>query len=224
MVDVLVVAAHPDDEVLGCGGTLARHAAAGDRVQTIFLADGVASRQGGDDAARERRYAAARQAAQALGCLAPVFLGFPDNRLDQVPLLDVIQALEAQPATAQPRIVYTHFGGDLNVDHVIAHRVALTAFRPLPGSSLRAIYGFQTASSTEWAGIELGPAFRPTRYVGIAEFTSHKQRALQAYAEEMRPFPHARSEIGLEAMARLRGSEVGLPAAEAFTVIREIAP
>ena len=122
-MNVLVVAAHPDDEALGCGGAMARHAAEGDQVHVLFLADGVGARDGaqGASAAVERRAATARNAAEVLGAQPPRFLGLPDNRLDEVALLDVVQAVEAVIAEIEPEIVYTHNGGDPIVDHYIAH-------------------------------------------------------------------------------------------------------
>ena len=221
---VLVIAAHADDEALGCGGTLARHTDNGDEVQVIFLADGVASRgpEAGDTLSMARRHAAAEQAARALGTLPPILLGLPDNRLDSIPLLDIVQSFEARAQAFLPAVVYTHFGGDLNVDHRIAHQATLTVFRPVPGSTVRAIYTFETPSSTEWAGTEIGPPFRPSRYVGIEANWQAKHAALVAYAEEMRPEPHSRSLGAVEALARRRGAEVGLRLAEAFGVVRDI--
>ena len=224
---VLVVAAHPDDEVLGCGGTLARHADAGDPVHILILAEGATSR----DAARNRKGRAkeieqlrdaARAAAQALGAEAPRFGGLPDNRMDSLDLLDVVKVVEQVVAELAPRIVYTHHSGDLNIDHRITHQAVLTACRPLPDSTVRAVYGFETVSSTEWAGPAAGSAFLPARFVGIADHLDAKLRALDCYAGEMRSFPHARSRENVEALARHRGASVGLAAAEAFTVIREV--
>jgi LmbE family N-acetylglucosaminyl deacetylase len=215
---VLALVAHPDDEVLGVGGTLARHAAQGQNVYIAFLADGVGARSG-DKAAAERRAAASRQAAKILGAHPPRFLGFEDQRLDAVELLDIVRKVEALIEEIQPVIVYTHHHGDLNLDHVICQRAVMTACRPLPGSPVRRIYAMEVASSTEWAP---GEVFNPTRFVDVSSMMDIKRRALEAYAEEMRPFPHARSFDALDALARWRGSSVGLTAAEAFAVLREI--
>ncbi|WP_308916534.1 PIG-L deacetylase family protein [Jannaschia sp. LMIT008] len=214
--DVLVVAAHSDDEALGCGGTIARHAGAGDRVRLLFLTDGVGAR--GDGGAAPRRDAA-RAAAAVLGAADVVQLDFPDNRIDAVPLLDVVQAIEG--AAGAPDLIYTHHGGDLNVDHRICHRAVLTAFRPMSGSPVRAILGFEVASSTEWAFGTPDP-FQPQHFVDIAATLDAKMRALDCYAAEMRDFPHPRSARALRALAEWRGASVGLAAAEAFTVIRQI--
>lgn len=222
---VLVVAAHPDDEILGCGGTLARHAQAGDDVHILIVAEGATSRDPGRDTGLRRDElealcSAARQAAVAIGARPPRLLGFPDNRLDTLPLLDVIKGIESVVAAATPEIVYTHHAGDLNVDHRIVHQATVTACRPLPGASVKAIYGFETLSSTEWQSG--GPHFVPQRWVDIEASLDRKLTALRAYESEMRPFPHARSMEAIEALARLRGSSAGLAAAECFMVVREI--
>ena len=219
---VLVVAAHGDDEALGCGGTMARHKAHGDAVHTLLLADGVTSR--GCVADPGLRKAAAAKAAQLLGSEQPRFLGFPDNRLDTVALLDVVQAVEKVVEELYPNIIYTHHGGDLNIDHVITHRAVMTACRPVPNQSVCAIYGFEVQSSTEWGSVDQDNHFRPTRFVEITDQLETKLAALDCYKDEMRAFPHTRSSEAVEALARLRGSQVGLMAAEAFTVLRQVKP
>ena len=222
---VLVVAAHPDDEILGCGGALARHAAGGDTVHVLIVAEGATSRDARrDPAGREAELTAlktaALRAASTIGAEEPRLLGLPDNRLDALPLLDVIKPIEAVAEAVAPEIVYTHHAGDLNVDHRIVHQAVVTACRPLPRSPVRAIYAFETVSSTEWQSA--GDAFRPQRWVDIAPFLHLKLQALEAYAAEMRPFPHARSLEAVEALARVRGAAAGLKAAECFMVVREL--
>lgn len=220
MERVLVVAAHPDDEALGCGGTMARLAAEGATVDVLFLADGVGARGSAPDAAGLERRGMAERAAKALGARAPAFLDFPDNRLDTVPLLDVVTAIERHSRDLRPELVLTHHAGDLNVDHRLCCQAVLTAFRPLPGQSVRAIHGFEVASSTEWAFGAAGPAFSPNLFWDIGDHFAAKLEALRIYAEEMRPFPHARSVEAVEACARWRGASVGVAAAEAFSVLR----
>ena len=227
---VLVVAAHPDDEVLGCGGTSAWHVARGDNVHVLIVAEGATSRGAerdttADAAALSALQDAARGAASALGTEPPLFGGLPDNRLDTVPLLDVVKLVEATAEAVKPQIVYTHHAGDLNVDHQVVARAVATAFRPLPGASARTIYSFETVSSTEWAigQSAASSVFQPTRFVDVSAHLDAKAAALECYAMEMRPFPHARSVEAIEALARVRGASVGLAAAEAFGVCREIA-
>ncbi|WP_368416817.1 PIG-L deacetylase family protein [Falsiroseomonas sp.] len=218
-----MVAAHPDDEVLGCGGTLARHVEAGDTVTVMFLTDGVGARGEGLQSAQRARAAAARSALSILGIGEPVFGTLPDNQIDTVPLLRVAQAVEAVAHGHPPDIVYTHHLGDLNVDHRLAHQAVLTAFRPQPVRARPIILAFETASSTEWQSPSAGLAFMPNWFEAIEAQLPRKLEALAAYAEEMRPWPHARSLVAVEHLARWRGATMGTPAAEAFMLIRRIA-
>ena len=219
-MDILVVAAHPDDETLGCGGTLAAHAQAGDAVTVLFLADGETARD--PSASSEQRYDAARQASVVLGLKEPRFRGLPDNRLDTIPLLDVVMSIEEVLREIRPEIVYTHHGGDLNIDHHVAHRATLTACRPLPGSSVRSVFTFETVSSTEWSPVDQGQAFQPRYFVDVSDTYEAKHTALRCYESEMRPTPHARSLQKTKALAELRGAQCGVPLAEAFGLIRAI--
>ena len=223
---VLVLAAHPDDEVLGCGGTIARLAAGGADVSILILAEGLTSRVGFDPARdqpllnlhRER----ALRAGAILGAREVRFSGFPDQKLDTIPLLDVTHAIEAEIARVVPEIVYTHHGGDLNMDHVIVHRATLTATRPTGGCPVRRLHTYEIASSTEWAFQSFAPVFRPTTFVDITPFLERKVEAMEVYASEARPFPHPRSPQALRAAAHRWGSQAGLHAAEAFQCVREI--
>ena len=218
---ILVVAAHADDEALGCGGTIARHVAEGDTVHVVFLADGVSSRQSAQPDEMDRRLAAAEQARRALGVVATIFLGLPDNRLDGLPLIDVIQPLENVIRQFNPQIIYTHHFGDLNVDHRIAHQAVMTACRPLPECSVEEIYAFEVMSGTEWSSVSLMP-FLPNMFVDISKYLAVKLQALKAYALEMRPAPHSRSMEHMTALAQHRGHCVGVDAAEAFMVMRVV--
>lgn len=223
---VLVVAAHPDDELLGCGATVARHAAGGDVVDTLILAQGVTSRGAhGDEAHRELQElrTAARRAAEVVGANPPHFGELPDNRLDTVALLDVVQIIEEVIADTRPTVIYTHHGGDLNIDHRVAHAAVLTACRPLPGRAVRAVYAFETPSSTEWGASDQDEPFRPDRFHDVSAHLETKLRALACYESEMRGWPHARSHEAVEALAKHRGATVGLEAAEAFRVLRQLA-
>jgi LmbE family N-acetylglucosaminyl deacetylase len=226
--NVLVVAAHPDDEVLGCGGTIARHVSEGDRVEVVFFTDGVGSRHpaenSGSEAEQLVRSDSARRAADILGIAAPVCFGFPDNRLDAIDLLDLVKAVENVGRRFQPSIVYTHWAGDLNVDHRLVYQSVITAFRPMADTSVTKILCFEIPSSTEWGDKSVTPAFQPNLFVAIDRFLNVKRRAIEAYGQEMRPFPHPRSHTALEALARWRGAESGLDAAEAFVTIRERLP
>jgi len=225
---VLVVAAHPDDEVLGCGGTIARHVAEGDVVHILFFTDGVGARHATMNTLYETDTALRNDAAQAaagiLGACPPTCLGFPDNRLDGIELLDLIQAVEKVGRQLEPSVIYTHWAGDLNIDHRRVYESVITAFRPIAGASVRKIRSFELPSSTEWGDKSITPPFRPTTYIDISRFLDVKRRAIEAYAQEMRSFPHPRSQAALDALMRWRGAESGLEAAEAFVNIREVLP
>jgi LmbE family N-acetylglucosaminyl deacetylase len=227
MDSVLVVAAHPDDEVLGCGGTIARHAGAGDEVQVLIVAEGATSRQlqRDRDQATDELFAlaqAAHQAGAILGAQGVELLDLPDNRLDSIDRLDLIQKIEERIVRHQPKLVYVHHAGDVNVDHRRLHEAVVTACRPMPGQPVRRLLSYEVASSTEWQPPGSAPAFQPNWFVDISDQWPRKRQALEAYASEMRPWPHARSLEGLEHLARWRGAQVGVEAAEAFCLLRQL--
>jgi len=219
---VLLIAAHTDDEVLGCGGAIARHAASGDDVVAIHLTDGVGARDGADATDVELRSEASQQSADVLGFEWVDSGCFPDNQLDTVPLLELVKFVEKTKRAYQPDLVYTHHGGDLNVDHRLTFQATMTAFRPQPSEKRVEIRSFEVPSSTEWSHRTMGGEFRPNLYVDISEHWEAKQAALEAYAAEIRPAPHSRSMDGLNELTGRRGSEVGVQRAEAFELIRRI--
>lgn len=221
MSNVLIIAAHPDDEVLGCGGTIAKLAAEGKQVEILILGEGAASR-GGSAKEIEQLQTHARNAANILGAANVRFASLPDNRFDTVALLDIIKQIEAVVDELKPETVFTQHGGDLNVDHQITFRAVMTAVRPMAGSPVRALYAYEVGSSTEWAFQQFAPVFRPSLFVDISGFLDKKIAAMQAYESEARPAPHPRSPEVLRAQAAVRGSAVGLAAAEAFETIWEI--
>jgi N-acetylglucosamine malate deacetylase 1 len=224
---VLAVAAHPDDEVLGCGATLAWHAQRGDDVGIAILAEGATSRQERRDRvqaaqALEDLAGAAEAARRILGAGHLWLHDFPDNRMDGVELLDVVKRVEAILDEFRPERVYTHHGGDLNVDHRVVHRAAVTACRPVPGQTVQTLLFFEVPSSTEWQPSGCAPGFAPNWYVDIAATLPRKLAALDAYAAELRAYPHPRSREAVEALARWRGACAGLAAAEAFMLGRHL--
>jgi len=219
MKTVLVVAAHTDDEVLGCGATIAKHVAAGDRVYTCFMTDGVSSRpESGSDAARQRE-SAADQAGKILGVKERFGFDFRDNQLDTASMLEIVQAIESVVEKVKPEVVYTHFQNDLNIDHQLTHQAVLTACRPQISCSVIEIYAFEVLSSTEWQGSS-HPGFQPNVIVDVAEYFETKLRALRCYDAEMRAHPHSRSYKTVEALALLRGATHGFEKAEAFQLVR----
>lgn len=229
---VLVIAAHPDDEVLGCGGTIARHAAEGCAVHILIMAEGLTSRDQTRDAkARQSELTAlaqtAHQAGNVLGAVSVELLAFPDNRMDSLPLLDVVKEVEARLEKLHPCVVYTHHAGDLNIDHQITHRAVVTACRPYLGQPVRTLLFFEVPSSTDWQVPGIEAPFTPNWFVDISgtsdggrPFLARKRQALEMYADEMRPYPHARSLEAVEYLAKRRGASVGRDAAEAFVLGR----
>ena len=224
-INVLIVAAHPDDEVLGCGGTAAGLSAHSD-VHIGILGEGITARYPSPESAPQneldRLTAEAKSAAKVLGASDVVFGGLPDNRFDSLPLLDIVKTVEGWVDRYKPEIIYTHHPGDLNVDHGLTYRAVLTATRPTEGTSVREIYSFEVASSTEWAFQSIEPVFRPNTFVDITATIDRKIQALQAYKSEVRPFPHPRSPETLRSMARRWGSVSGTEYAEAFELVRSI--
>lgn len=222
---VLVIAAHPDDEVLGCGGTIACHRKKGDRVAVLVMADGVSSRArsvGSTAMALEERRRAAQRANRILDVDELTLLSYPDNRMDTVPLLDIVQNIEQTLTQCKPTVIYTHHAGDVNIDHRLVHDAVIAASRPYPGQTLRQLLFFETPSSTEWRPPGSLPIFAPNWYADISDTLALKQEALKAYADELRDFPHPRSPAAIEHLARWRGASVGLAAAEAFELGRLI--
>lgn len=225
-MNVLVIAAHPDDEVLGCGGTIARLAAEGAAVSILILANGLTSRADFDpvkDADRLRfHHERARAAGALLGAREVNLAGFPDQKMDTVPLLDITQTIEREIARVRPETIFTQHGGDLNMDHVITFRATLTATRPMPGGIVKRVYSYEIPSSTEWAFAQFEPRFSPQVFFDIGAHLETKIAAMQIYESEARTFPHPRSPEALRAAAHRWGSTVGLPAAEAFCGVREL--
>ncbi len=223
---VLVVAAHPDDEVLGCGATISRLAGGGHNVHMMILGEGVTSRyrtrEEADPELVESLRAQSHKVAEILRAETVVLHNFPDNRFDTVPLIDITKVIEDAIVHLKPEVVYTHHGGDLNVDHEITHRAVLTATRPTKDHPVKEVYAFEIPSSTEWSFQHLAPVFRPNVFVDISGTLQIKLKALSVYESEMRDFPHPRSQEAIRASAERWGSVVGFEAAEAFELIRAL--
>lgn len=223
---ILVVAAHPDDEVLGCGATMARLVREGHDVRIAILAEGITSRSRAREEADARQLSDlhnhARRAAAVLGIEHVSLHGLPDNRLDTVPLLDVAKVIEQLVSEFQPVRIYTHHPGDLNVDHAVVSRAVMIATRPMQHCPVKELFQFEVASSTEWAFQQFEPAFRPNVFVDVAATVDLKLKAMACYESESRPFPHPRSPEALRAIARRWGSVAGVEAAEAFQLVRAL--
>lgn len=217
----LVIAAHPDDEVLGAGGTVAKLSAQGEAVHHLILAEGATSR----DAVRDTKVRAselselahcAHKAGEILGAASVTLEAFQDNRMDSCDLLDVIKVIEQHINERQPERILTHASSDVNIDHRVIHDAVIAATRPQPGNRIRELLFFEVMSSTEWRPPTSLRPFAPSYFVDISDQLAAKLDALRAYAPEMRDWPHTRSIEALEHLARLRGATIGVEAAEAF--------
>ena len=225
-MQVLIVAAHPDDELLGCGGTIARLSQEGHNVFVAILGEGITSRFANRDQAEPKLIKVlqdcSRKVGKILGVKDLVFYKLPDNRFDTLPLLDVVKVIEDLVNRIQPQVIYTHHRGDLNIDHVITHRAVLTATRPIAGCPIKKIYEFEVPSSTEWSFGQFQSAFQPNVFVDIAETLETKIEAMAVYESETLPFPHPRSLEAIRNIAHRRGAMVGLEASEAFMLVRDV--
>jgi len=217
---VLVIAAHPDDEVLGCGGIIQRCSNNGDDCYVLILTDGSEGRYGEEGALALRENAAL--ANKNLGTKKVFFEKLPNQALDTLPITTVIQTLESYINKLEPTVVYTHHNGDLNRDHKVCHEATLVATRPLPGQCVREVYGYNTPSSTEWMFINGEKPFIPNVFVDIAGYIEGKIEAMECYESERNLYPHPRSPEALKAHANYWGLSVGLEYAEPFILIRGI--
>ncbi|MDX8549489.1 PIG-L family deacetylase [Methanospirillum sp. J.3.6.1-F.2.7.3] len=223
---ILVVAAHPDDEVLGCGGSIARFAKEGHEVHILIMADGESSRVSDISLIApellDARNESAKRACKVLGCSSVTVLNLPDNRLDGLERLDIVKLIEVFIDKYLPSTVFTHYGGDVNIDHRIVHDAVITACRPQPNCPVKELLFFEIPSSTEWRPQSSVECFFPNYFVDISSTLSVKIEALRAYESELRVFPHPRSIKAIEALIRWRGATVGVNAAEGFIIGRII--
>ena len=221
---ILVIAAHPDDEVLGAGGVIKKHAKNGDSVYCLILGRGVESRFSGESEKsnwqEKARNKESLDAVQVLGIKEIFFEDFPDQRFDAVDFLEIVKKVEIYISRICPDIIYTHYGNDLNLDHKIVFQAVATACRPCNENCPKEIYCFEVLSSTEW---QLGgEKFEPNVYVDIKEEIGDKVRAMESYRSELRNWPHSRSVEGVKTLAKYRGIESGVRFAEAFKLVRMV--
>jgi LmbE family N-acetylglucosaminyl deacetylase len=227
MKKILVVSAHPNDPILGCGGTLALHTRHGDRVKVIVMADGWTSRVTSLEKARDAVdldviEAQANAALKKIGVNDVEYCRFPDNRLDVVPLLDLVKRIEKVKQQYHPDTLYTNSPFDLSVDQQKTFRAVVTAFRPQPGENRTEILCFEVPSSTEWSTLGGANFFAPNYFVDIEETLDVKISAFEELSFEVRPWPHPRSVKAIEHQARSRGASVGISAAETFMLMRTV--
>lgn len=222
---ILVIAAHPDDEVYGMGGTIAKLSAQGHEVHVLIVTDGCTAQY----ALRpdlpeiiEKKHREALDANALLGVKEVHFGAFPDMKLDTVPHVEVNRLIEDTIKAVEPEAVYTHFYGDVNLDHQMVYRSTLVAVRPVPGQCVKALYCYRVASSTEWSPQLSQTAFLPNSMVDITGFEDQKERALLAYQTEVRSYPHPRSPKYVRETDRSCGLQWGLGSSEAFYLLRQI--
>jgi len=225
MKNVLVVAAHPDDEILGLAGTIRRLANEGAVCRAVIVAEGLTSRgakrSDTDLAELKTLQGDARKSGEIVGYTSIDFCELPDNRLDSMDLLDVVKVVQEYVDQYQPDTVFTHHHGDLNIDHRIVCEAVLTVTRPVRDYSVKKILAFETPSSTEW-NYTYGESFRPNVYFDVSETIQAKINGMACYSSESAADPHPRSPEALMALAKYRGSNVGVQYAEAFMLLREM--
>jgi len=223
---ILIVAAHPDDEVLGCGGTIARLSNEGHDVFIAILGEGIASRHDNkkdiDAKSIKKLHNQSKNVSEKLGAKKLFMYSLPDNQFDTVPFLEIVKIIEKLIDETNPSTIYTHFSGDLNIDHQITNRAVITASRPIEETLIKEIFTFEVPSSTDWSFGQTNKYFNPSRYIDIFETLDVMLDSMSLYENEIKPFPHPRSIKALKALAQYRGSIVGLKAAECFEVVRQI--
>ena len=224
MNKILIVVAHPDDEVLGCGGTITRLNKEGYELYTLILGEGITSRD--DKRSKEKRgreianlKEQAKKANELIGVKKVFFHDFPDNRFDTVPFLDIVKVIEKIKNQIKPEIIFTHYEKDLNIDHQITYKAVITATRPLREETVKEVYSFEIPSSTEWS---YPLSFSPNVFYNISETMNIKLKALEEYKSEVKEYPHPRSLEAVELTAKNWGIKVGVNYAEAFKCVRII--
>lgn len=223
MKQILVVAAHPDDEILGLGGTVKKHVNDGDEVYALILGEGMTSRNDEDKADKLKElHEDVYKAANVIGFKEVYLSNFPDNRFDSVDLLDIIHEIERYVDKLNPEIIYTHHPGDLNIDHKITFKALITACRPVGDYNVKKIIAFETPSSTEWNYNYNENTFNPNYFVDIEDTLEAKIKAMETYKTEIRDYPHPRSSKALKVIASRWGTTVGKNYVEAFEIIREV--
>jgi len=222
---ILIVSAHPDDEVLGCGGTIAKYAKSND-IYLVVLGEGISSRYAQREKAPKKELLELKKQSQKagkfLGLKECFFFDLADNRFDTVPFLEIVKKIEEIIQKIKPEIIYTHHCGDLNIDHRITFQAVLTCTRPIADSSVKQIYSFEVASSTEWAFQKIKKPFLPNVFEDVSQTIGKKVKALELYKSEIKKFPHPRSREAILTIAKRWGSVVGSEYAEAFELIRWI--
>jgi len=219
MKKILIVAAHPDDEILGCGGTAARLSKEGHIVYTLILGEGVTSRGNGKNENQKVKELKSQMmnANKKIGVKKVFDFNLPDNRFDTVSLLDIVKKVEKVKNNVKPEIVFTHYENDLNIDHKKTYEAVITATRPMEDETVKTIYSFEIQSSTEWS---YPLRFSPNVFFDISKTFKKKIDAMSCYTSELQKYPHPRSLEAIELKAKMQGVTVGLKYAEAFQLVR----
>jgi len=233
---ILVIAAHPDDEVLGMGGTIKKLAKNNDKIKIVIPATGIAARRStnfqnntnyriNEKAKKIIEYqikeirSQAKRAAKILGVNDIEFLDFPDNEMDTVSNLKITKTVESIINKFKPNKIFTHSPFDVNIDHRLIYQATLTATRPNSQRNVEEVYSFEVPSSTEWS---FPTSFQPNVFIDISKELKVKLKAMNMYKKEVKPFPHPRSLKTLEHIAKRWGSVSGFSAAEAFYLVRQL--
>lgn len=214
---VLVITPHPDDEVLGCGGTISKHSNQGDEVYNCIITK--AYTPDWSEEFIENREKEIEKANKILGIKNTYFLDYPTVKLDTIPQKELNEAIYKVVDEVKPDVTYIPHKGDLNKDHRLIFESSLVATRPV-NHKVKKILSCETLSETEW-GQSIEP-FIPNVYVDVSETFEKKIEAMKAYESELKQYPHPRSLEIIEALAKKRGSEIGVNFAEAFVLIREV--
>lgn len=226
MERVLVIAAHPDDEVLGMGGTIAKYAKRGDEVAVLIVTDGSMSQYRNDPRLQEilkEKKAETASCAAELGVRHIFYGDLPDMKLDITPHIEINRVIESTINNFKPSIVFTHFNGDVNKDHRMVYESTLVACRPVSEQCVKRIFLYSVPSSTEWNVQTATNVFLPNWYEDIkGELAEKKYKAMECYKTEMREYPHPRSIQYLRTADAAEGNRVGLLAAESFILLRSI--
>ncbi|MBU1019247.1 MAG: PIG-L deacetylase family protein [Patescibacteria group bacterium] len=220
MEKILVIVAHPDDEILGCGGTIAKLKTENKEVRILILSQGMRSRDDAQDRNINALQEDAKEASKIIGSDKLLIESFPDNSFDSVPMLEIIKKIESIIEEFKPDTVFTHSGSDLNIDHKITCEAVKVACRPMEGTCVKRLLAFEVPSSTEW-GFLGNNSFHPNKFIDISGTLDKKLEAMSAYKGELREFPHPRSLEYMESLAKVRGGGAGYNAAEAFELVFE---
>lgn len=225
MKKVLVIAAHPDDEVLGMGGTIAKQVKDGNTVDILIVTDGSSSQYRDSDHLAEiieAKKKETRNCADILGVRDIYYGELPDMKLDTTPHIRINQIIEDVIDKVQPDIVFTHFWGDVNRDHQEVYKSTLVTVRPVMGQVVKELYCYRVPSSTEWTPNKADTMFMPNYFVDIEQFAEQKYKAFACYSTELRDYPHPRSVQYLRENDKVVGLRVGMLAAEEFVMLRKL--